>query len=176
VLSLGATARLVARFGALAVLICGLAAMTAGLLLLSTMGPTTSFFPTIFLAYFAIGLGAGSSFMPLLTIAVSEVPASEAGLASGIVNVSQQVCGAIGLALLGTLATSRTQSLAASGHSPVSAVIGGYHLAFLVAAGCTIAGIVVAYTVLRSRKQEVGEVVAHPTVLESEPEAVLDAA
>ncbi len=176
VLSLGVTARLVARLGALAVLLGGLTAMTAGLLVLSTVGAHTSFMPTIFLAYFAIGLGTGTSFMPLLTIAMSKVPAGEAGLASGIVNVSQQVSGALGLALLGTFAASRTKTLAAAGHSPVSAVIGGYHLAFLIAAGCAIAGIVVAYALLRTPATPAAAVVEHPAMLERRAESMADAA
>ena len=175
-LSLGLTRRLVARFGQLAVLLGGLAAVTIGLLALSTVTAHTSFFPTIFLAYFAIGLGTGTSFMPLLTIAVSEVAPGEAGLASGIVNVSQQVSGALGLALLGTLAASKTAALHAAGDSRVSAVIGGYHLAFVVAAGCTIVGIVLAYAVLRSPARPTGEAVRHPAVSEREHQAMLDAA
>ncbi len=175
-LSLGVTARLVARLGALTVLLGGLAAMTVGLLVLSTVGAHTSFMPTIFIAYFAIGLGTGSSFMPLLTIAMSKVPAGEAGLASGIVNVSQQVSGALGLALLGTFAASRTKALAAAGHSPVSAVIGGYHLAFLIAAGCTIAGILVAYALLRTPAKPAAAVVEHPAMLEPRAESMADAA
>jgi EmrB/QacA subfamily drug resistance transporter len=175
-LSLGVTARLVARLGALAVLLGGLATMTVGLLLLSTVGAHTSFMPTIFLAYFAIGLGTGTSFMPLLTIAMSKVPAGEAGLASGIVNVSQQVSGALGLALLGTFAASRTKALAAAGHSPVSAVIGGYHLAFLIAAGCTIVGILVAYALLRTPARPAAAVVEHPAMREPRTESIADAA
>jgi EmrB/QacA subfamily drug resistance transporter len=175
-LSLGVTARLVARLGALAVLLGGLATMTVGLLLLSTVGAHTSFMPTIFLAYFAIGLGTGSSFMPLLTIAMSKVPAGEAGLASGIVNVSQQVSGALGLALLGTFAASRTKALAAAGHSPVSAVIGGYHLAFLIAAGCTIVGILVAYALLRTPARPAAAVVEHPAMRDPRAASMADAA
>jgi len=150
--------------------------MTVGLLVLSTVGAHTSFMPTIFLAYFAIGLGTGSSFMPLLTIAMSKVPAGEAGLASGIVNVSQQVSGALGLALLGTFAASRTRALAAAGHSPVSAVIGGYHLAFLIAAGCTIVGILVAYALLRTPARPAAAVVEHPAMREARAESMADAA
>jgi EmrB/QacA subfamily drug resistance transporter len=174
VLSLGLTARLVARLGALPVLLGGLASVTAGLLLLSTVSAHTAFLPTIFIAYFAIGLGTGTSFMPLLTIAVSQVPAHEAGLASGIVNVSQQVSGALGLAVLSTLATSRTKALAATGHSPVVAVIGGYHLAFLIAAGCLIVGIIVAYTVLRTPAAPTAQVIEHPAA--HQRESMADAA
>src|SRR5947208_612672 len=104
VLSQGITARLVARFGPLRVLTAGMASAVAGLLLFSTVGPDTAFFPTIFFACFAIGLGIGSAFMPLLTIAMAGVPAADAGVASGITNVSQQIGGALGLAILSTLA------------------------------------------------------------------------
>jgi hypothetical protein len=76
----------------------GMASAVAGLLLFSTVGPDTAFFPTIFLACFAIGLGIGNAFMPLLTIAMADVPAADAGIGSGITNVSQQISGALGLA------------------------------------------------------------------------------
>ena len=102
VLSQGITARLVARFGPLPVLTSGMASAIAGLLLFSTVGPDTAFFPTIFFACFAIGLGIGNAFMPLLTIAMADVPAADAGLGSGITNVSQQISGALGLAVLST--------------------------------------------------------------------------
>jgi hypothetical protein len=74
ILSLGVTARLVTRFGAMRVLILGMVTVIIGLALLGTAGVHTSFFPTIFLAYFAIGLGISSAFMPLLTIAMADVP------------------------------------------------------------------------------------------------------
>jgi MFS family permease len=90
VLSQGITSRLVARFGPLPVLTTGMASAAAGLLLFATVGPDTAFFPTIFLACFAIGLGIGTAFMPLLTLAMADVPAEDAGLGSGITNLSQQ--------------------------------------------------------------------------------------
>ena len=134
-LSLGITARLVERFGAMRVLIAGMLTVLVGLGLLTTVGPHTSFFPTIFLGYFTIGLGIGSAFMPLLTIAMANVPAADAGLGSGIINVSQQVSGALGLALLGTIATNRTHdALELDHHWLVGSLIGGYHLAFAVGA------------------------------------------
>jgi EmrB/QacA subfamily drug resistance transporter len=149
ILSLGITARLVSRFGSIRVLVTGLGSMIVGLALLSTTGVQTSFFPTIFLAYFAIGLGAGSSFMPLLTIAMSDVPASDAGLGSGIINVSQQVAGALGLAVLGALATNRSKALEAHGHALATSLVSGYHLAFAIGAACLVVGIVTALAVLR---------------------------
>src|SRR5579884_2228447 len=83
-LSLGTTARLVNRFGPMRVLVPGMLSVIAGLALLLTTGPQTSFFPTLFGAYFAIGLGIGSAFLPLLSIAMADVPSEDAGLGSGI--------------------------------------------------------------------------------------------
>jgi EmrB/QacA subfamily drug resistance transporter len=146
VLSLGVTARLVARFGAMRVLLAGLVTVVAGLALLRTVGPQTSYFPTIFVAYFAIGLGIGSAFMPLLQIAMADVPAADAGLGSGIVNVSQQVAGALGLAVLGTIATDRTQA--------TGSLLAGYHLAFVLGAAAVAAGVLSALVLLRRPRPE----------------------
>src|SRR3954451_8195749 len=149
VLSQGVTARLVARFGPLRVLTSGMASAAAGLLLFSTVGPDTAFFPTIFLACFTIGLGIGMAFMPLLTLAMADVPAADAGLASGITNVSQQISGAFGLAILSTLAANHTLALRAGDHGVTSSVVGGYQLGFLAGAALIGAGIVLALVLLR---------------------------
>src|SRR4051794_21254778 len=134
VLSQGVTARLVARFGSLPVLAAGMATAVAGLLLFSTVGPDTAFFPTIFFACFAIGLGVGNAFMPLLPLAMADVPAADAGLGSGITNVSQQISGALGLAVLSTLAANHTKGLLAQGTDRAGSLIGGYQLALLLRA------------------------------------------
>ncbi len=145
----GITARLVSRLGAMRVLAGGMTSVVIGLALLMTTGLQTAFFPTIFLAYFAIGLGIGSAFMPLLTIAMSEVPADDAGLGSGITNVSQQVAGALGLAVLGTIATNHTKALVAQHHALAGALVGGYHLAFAIGVASVAAGLVIALVILR---------------------------
>jgi EmrB/QacA subfamily drug resistance transporter len=168
ILSLGVTARLVARFGPMRVLILGMVTVIIGLGLLGTAGVHTSFFPTIFVAYFAIGLGIGSAFMPLLTIAMADVPASDAGLGSGIVNVSQQVAGALGLAVLGTIATNHTKALEVQGHTLASSLVGGYHLAFAVGVVSIAVGILTALAVLRTRT---GAVLA--PAADSEPARIL---
>ncbi|HEX4035516.1 MAG TPA: MFS transporter [Solirubrobacteraceae bacterium] len=154
VLSLGVTARLMARVGPLRTLVPGLGFAAVGLVLLSTAGMHTAFFPTVFFATFAIGLGIGLSFMPLLTIAMADVPADEAGLASGLVNVSQQVSAALGLAVLGTIATSHTKSLLLHGHPLTSSLLSGYHLAFVVGAACLLVGIAFAIALLRTRRPQ----------------------
>jgi EmrB/QacA subfamily drug resistance transporter len=150
VLAQGITARLVDRFGPVSVITGGMASAIAGLLLFATVGPDTAFFPTIFLACFAIGLGIGTAFMPLLTLAMADVPVEDAGLGSGITNLSQQIGGALGLAVLSTIAANHTKALS-DDHGPTSALIGGYQLAFLVGALAIGTGIVLAFALLRPR-------------------------
>jgi EmrB/QacA subfamily drug resistance transporter len=159
-LSLGITARLVGRFGPMRVLITGMITVIVGLGLLTTVGAHTSFFPTIFLAYFAIGLGIGSAFMPLLTIAMADVPAADAGLGSGIINVSQQISGALGLAVLSTIATNRTHSLETAHNQLVGSLLAGYHLAFTLGAASVAVGILGALTLLRAPRPSEAELVA----------------
>ena len=169
-LSLGVTARLVQAFGPRRVMLFGMGAVVGGLLLLSTVGMGTSFFPTIFLAYFAIGLGIGTSFMPLLAIAMADVPTADAGLGSGIVNVSQQVSGALGLAVLGTIATNHSKTLLAQGHGVTASLLGGYHVAFLIGAASAAVGIVIALVVLRPGAQASTELAPAPEPLHVRPE------
>ena len=149
-LSLGITARLMQRFGAVPLLSVGMVLPIIGLLLLTQAGPHTDYFPLIFIAYVLVGLGMGTSFMPLLTIAMADVPAADAGLGSGIINVSMQMAAALGLAVLGTIAADHTKSQIASGHSPANALVSGFHLAFLISAVLVAIGIVVAQLVLRT--------------------------
>ncbi len=149
-LSLGITARLVGRYGAKRTLIPGLAPAIAGLSLLATAGEHASYFPSLFVAFLLIGIGAGTSFMPLLTIAMAEVPRQDAGLASGIVNVSMQISGALGVAVLGTIATHRANTLTAEGKPVVAALTSGYHFAFVIAAAAVAVGVLVALAALRS--------------------------
>jgi EmrB/QacA subfamily drug resistance transporter len=147
IFSSGLTARLQARFGAKQVLIPGLTAMLIGLLILTRQGPTSAYFPGAFLAFTVMGFGAGAAFTPLLTIAMSEVPAAEAGLGSGIINVSMQGSAALGVAILGTIAASHTKALAAT-HSHAVALTDGYQLAFTIAAACVLVGLVLAVVAL----------------------------
>ena len=162
-LSLGITARLVNRFGAMSVLIAGLIAVILGLVQLTTVDANTSFFPTIFLANFSIGLGIGSAFMPLLTIAMANVPTADAGLGSGIVNVSQQVAGALGLAVLGTIATTRTHALQLTHHPRIESLLAGYHLAFAVGAASVALAILSALTLLRAPRRPGADLAIAPT-------------
>ena len=148
-LSLGGSARLVERFGAVPTLVGGLALIIVALGLLSGQGVGASYFPGLLIPFLLLGLGAGASFLPLLTIGMADAPPRDAGIASGIVNVSVQLFGAIGLATLGTIATDHTKSLAGQGVSVHAALTGGYHLAYVVAAGAVAVGILAALLVLR---------------------------
>jgi EmrB/QacA subfamily drug resistance transporter len=150
-LSLGITARMMRRFGPIRVLVPGMSLTGIGLLLFATAGTHTSFFPTIFFSFVLVGLGMGSSFMPLLTVAMGDVPTQDAGLASGLINASMQASAALGVAVLGTIATDHTTKLLAGGQPLARALIGGYHLAFLVGAGCVAAGVAIALIVLPAR-------------------------
>ena len=148
VLSRGITARWVERFGPLRVLTMGMASAVAGLLLFSTVGPDTAFFPTIFVACFAIGFGIGNAFMPLLVIAMADVPPADSGLGSGITNVSLQISGAFGLAVLSTIAANHTKGLLSTHHELTSSLISGYHVAFLTGAAVIAAGTALAFVLL----------------------------
>jgi MFS family permease len=175
VLSQGVTARLVDRFGPLPVLTAGMASAVGGLLLFATAGPATAFFPTVFFASFLIGLGIGNAFMPLLTLAMADVPAADAGLGSGITNVSQQISGALGLAVLSTLANNHTKGLLADHHGVTSSLLGGYHFAFLIGAATIAVGIGLAFAILRPRNPALevaeGDPAAIPANLDMEQQA-----
>jgi hypothetical protein len=131
-----------------------MATAVGGLLLFSTVGPDTAFFPTIFFACFAIGLGIGNAFMPLLTLAMADVPAADAGLGSGITNVSQQISGALGLAVLSTIAANHTKGLLAEGGDRIGSLISGYQIAFLIGAAAITAGLALAFALLRPRSAQ----------------------
>jgi MFS family permease len=149
-MSTGITAWLVTRFGNKPVLYPALVLASVGLFLFATAGPHTEYFPRIFFAFLLIGLGAGSSFMPLIQIGMSEIPNQDAGLGSGMVNVSQQLAGAIGLAALGTIAENHSKALVAAGHDVVGALASGYQIALLIAATCVVIGLVLSPFLLRT--------------------------
>jgi EmrB/QacA subfamily drug resistance transporter len=147
-LSLQFSPRLITRFGAKATLVPGLVLIVAGLLLFTQAPVDGNYLGDVLPVMVLLGLGAGLSFPAMATLAMSGATASDSGLASGLVNTSLQVGGAVGLAVLATLATSRTESLLSTGDSNAAALTGGYHLAFVVAAGLVIAAIAIAVTVL----------------------------
>jgi MFS family permease len=149
-LSLGLAERLIMGIGPRSALIAGLASSTAGLALF-TQAPVDGAFVTDLLpVMLLLGAGAGLCFPALMTLAMSGATESDSGLASGLVNTTVQVGGAIGLAALATLATERTDGLLADGTAHDAAVNSGYHLAYLIGAGLAVVAIGVALMVLRS--------------------------
>jgi EmrB/QacA subfamily drug resistance transporter len=142
--------RLVLRFGTKPPLVAGLGLMTVGLLLLVQTPVDGNFLVDVLPATLAVGLGAGIGFNPILLAAMSGVAPTEAGLASGIVNTAFMMGGALGLAVLASLAASRTESLRSSGDAPVAALNGGYHLAYVVGAVFVVASAVVGALLLRA--------------------------
>jgi EmrB/QacA subfamily drug resistance transporter len=149
-LSLRFAPRLIGRYGARATLLPGLVLMFAGLVLFARSPIHASYALDVLPAMVLLGVGAGLSFSPLMTLAMSAAHPSDAGLASGLVNTTQQVGGALGLAVLATLSTTHTHSLLAGGASTSSALTSGYHLAFTIGAGLVLGAIVLVVAVLRS--------------------------
>ena len=145
------SARLIARFGALRVLGAGQVVLALALVVLG-FGPTTPDYPVHLMAPLALlGLGGGLSFPALTMIAMADTDPTDAGLASGILNTSGQVGGALGLAVLATLAGSRTLDLIHAGVGSGAALAGGYHLAWLISAGTVLVTLALAISLLRAR-------------------------
>ena len=146
------SAQLIGRFGPVAVLAVGQGVAAVSLAMLA-LGPTDASYAIHFLFPLALlGLGGGLSFPALTIIAMSGVSPADAGMASGVLNTTGQVGGALGLAVLATLAGWRTLSLAGDGAATAVALAGGYHLAWLAGAGAVIATLTLVVTVLRVRQ------------------------
>jgi MFS family permease len=149
VFSLGLSARIVMKFGIRAPLGVGLGLAAFGLLLFARAPVDGTFLVDVLPSMILLGIGAGMAFNPVLLAAMGDVPQEEAGLASGVVNTAFMMGGALGLAVLASLAASRTDSLTASGSGELEALAGGYHAAFLV--GALFAGAAAAIGVLLLR-------------------------
>ena len=148
-LSVGLSAKLVMRYGIRPPLAVGLGLAGLGLLWFARAPVDGSFVVDVLPSMILLGIGAGIAFNPVLLAAMSDVEPSEAGLASGIVNTSFMMGGALGLAVLASLAATRTDTLAAAGESELEALTGGYHLAFLVGAIFAFAAAAIGAALLR---------------------------
>jgi len=153
-LSVRYTEPLVMRFGAKPMVILGMAFIVAGLLLFTQAPVNGAYVSDVLAPMVLFGAGAGLAFPALMTVAMSGVTPEEAGLASGLVNTSAQVGGALGLAVLATLSASHSENLIADGEATASALTSGYHLAFVVGAALVTAAIVVAVKVIESVEPE----------------------
>jgi MFS family permease len=150
ILSIGASARLITRFGARRVLLTGLAVMAVGLVLLARGPLHSEYVRDLLLLMVLLGVGGGLSFPALTILAMSDATPGDAGLASGLLNTTTQVGGALGLAVLATLASTHTGQLLNQGQSTAAALSGGYHLAWAIGAGLVAVTIVLAATMLTS--------------------------
>ena len=148
--SLFVTRRLVNRFGSRSVLIAGLALVLAGLALFSRAPVDGSYATSLLPVTLLIGTGAGLIFAPSATLAMAGVARSDVGLASGLANVALQMGAAVGVAVLASVSSAHTASLIAGGSGTASALTAGYHLGFLIAAGCLAVAIVVTSVLLRT--------------------------
>ena len=150
-LSIGLSAKLVMRFGIRPPLTAGLLLAGLGLALFARAPVDGTFVVDVLPAMILLGLGAGMAFNPVLLAAMNDVEPQDAGLASGVVNTSFMMGGALGLAVLASLAASRTDTLLAAGESELAALTGGYHLAFLVGALFAVTAAVLGAVLLRPR-------------------------
>jgi EmrB/QacA subfamily drug resistance transporter len=142
-------AQLVTRIGVKPVLVVGMVMLTGGLVYFTQVSVHGSYVADLLPGFLLIAVGIGFSFVPISIAALAGVQPAEAGLASGLINTSQQIGGALGIAALSTIATSRTDSKIASGVSLHSALVDGFTLAFLAGVGIAAVGIIAALTLIR---------------------------
>ncbi|CUR69154.1 MFS transporter [Achromobacter xylosoxidans] len=154
--SLGLSAKLVMRFGIRGPLATGLLLAALGLALFARAPVDGHFAADVLPGMLLLGLGAGIAFNPMLLAAMSDVEPSQSGLASGVVNTAFMMGGALGLAVLASLAAARTAALAAAGAAPVAALAGGYRATFLAGAVIAAVAAALAAALVRSRNRELG--------------------
>ncbi|MFY3132769.1 MFS transporter [Achromobacter ruhlandii] len=154
--SLGLSAKLVMRFGIRGPLATGLLLAALGLALFARAPVDGQFAADVLPGMLLLGLGAGIAFNPMLLAAMSDVEPSQSGLASGVVNTAFMMGGALGLAVLASLAAARTAALAGAGAAPVAALAGGYRVTFLAGAVIAAVAAALAAALVRSRNRELG--------------------
>ena len=157
----GVAAQLVTRVGVKPVLVAGMTFLTAGLIFFTQVSVGGSYVTDLLPGFLLIGVGIGFSFVPITIAALAGVEPAEAGLASGLINTSQQIGGALGIAALSTIATSRTGDAVSAGTAVPSALVDGFTDAFVAGAIIAGIGIVAALTLIRrdelAQPQEVME-------------------
>src|SRR5215208_6038872 len=166
-LSVRYTDRLVMRFGARKLVLGGLALFMAGLALFARAPVEGDYVVHILPVMILLGIGAGLCFPALMTLAMSGATPRDAGLASGLINTTAQVGGALGLAVLATLSASRSDQLIGDGESAAAALTSGYHLAFGIGGGLVAVAIAIAVTVLQPDPQTNEELQAEPAECEA---------
>jgi hypothetical protein len=150
VMSLGPSARLLKILQPKRTALIGFGSIFVGLVLFALAGPQTAYFPRLFFALLFTGMGSALAFTALITVGVAHIPAADAGLGSGLVNVSQQGSAAVAVAVLSVVSTNRAHALLAAGSSTTHALAGGYRLGFIVGAGCAVVGAVICAVLVPS--------------------------
>jgi MFS family permease len=150
----GLAAQLVNRVGVKPVLVVGMTALTAGLVYFTQVSVGGSYVTDLLPGFLLISVGLGFSFVPISIAALAGVQPAEAGLASGLINTSQQIGGALGIAALSSIATATTSSELSSGTAPAFALTNGFQEAFVAGAIVGVVGILVALFVVRGRDLE----------------------
>jgi EmrB/QacA subfamily drug resistance transporter len=153
-------AALVNRVGVRPLIAGGMAILTVGMLLFTQVSVGGSYAADLLPGFLLVALGMALCFVPISIAALAGVRQAEAGLASGLINTSQQIGGAVGIALLSTIAVSRTEDEVASGAAVPQALTSGFQLAFWVGAGIALAGVVAALALIRQEEIEVAAVPA----------------
>jgi EmrB/QacA subfamily drug resistance transporter len=176
VMSLGFSARLINRFGGRSTLLPGLALLAAGLVLFSGAPLHAHYVTDLLPSMVLLGIGAGLAFPSLMTLAMSTATPEDSGLVSGLVNTTQQVGGALGLAVLATLSAAQASSARAQGRSVADSLTSGYHAAFAIGGGLVVAAIVVAAVLLRPEARATADSDALEAEYGGEPEYVQQAA
>ena len=161
-MSFRVSAQLNMRYGPKATLIPSMVAIAAGMILFARTPVEASYVADLLPPMVLIGAGAGLGFPSLMTLAMSGATPEDSGLASGLVNTSVQVGGAIGLAVLATFATERTDGLLADGHSAAEALNSGFHLAYLIGAALIGVAIVIALRAFRSEEPAASKAAVAP--------------
>ena len=161
-------AQLVTRIGVKPVLVIGMTTLTAGLVYFTQVSVGGSYLGDLLPGFLLIAVGIGFSFVPISIAALAGIQPAEAGLASGLINTSQQIGGALGIAALSTIATSRTGDALAKGSTPAAALVDGFHGAFVAGVIIAAIGIVAALTLIRRDELE--------TRVEEVPEPAYDLA
>jgi len=154
VLMAGISQALVTKVGPRPVMAVGLALITAGMLWYTQIPVEASFVTDLLPGYLLVGLGMAFSFIPMSIAALASVEPQEAGLASGLINASQQIGGALGVAIAATVAFTHTKTLLASGHPPAQAATSGFALGFWVIAGISALSVVACLTLVRGQELE----------------------
>jgi MFS family permease len=152
----------VTRVGVKPVLVAGMTFLTAGLVFFTQVSVDGSYLTDLLPGFLLIGVGIGFSYVPITIAALAGVQPAEAGLASGLINTSQQIGGALGIAALSTIATSRTSDAVSAGSAVPDALVHGFTGAFIAGAIIAGLGILASLTLIRRDELEQPEAAAEP--------------